>query len=119
MSTYGPYTPIRKAGKLYFVSGQVGINPQSKKAGKTIQQQTKQTLENLKNLLASYGLDINNTVKITVFLKNMDDFAVMNDVYVGYFKEPRPARSCVEVASLPNLAENELLIEIEAVVYQS
>lgn len=118
MSTYGPYSPIRKAGSLFFISGQVGINAEIKVAAADIEGQTRQALDNLKQLLEDNGLDINNTVKTTIFLKNMDDFTAMNEVYLRYFKEPRPARSTVEVAGLPKLADNELLIEIEAVVYK-
>lgn len=118
MKTYGPYSPIKRAGDLYFVSGQVGIDPKTKQAAKGVVRQTKQALENLKTLLENYGLSINNTVKTTVYLKNMDDFAAMNEVYLQHFDEPRPARACIEVAGLPKLADNELLIEIEAVVHQ-
>lgn len=116
--TYGPYQPIRKAGKLYFVSGQVGIDAHMGQAPSDTAGQTRHALINLKNLLENNGLDINSTVKTTVYLKNMDDFAAMNDTYMTFFKDPRPARTTVEVSGLPRLADNELLVEIEAIVYQ-
>ncbi len=119
MTTYGPYSPVFKAGNLYFISGQIGINPETMVADSGIIGQTKQALENLKRLLSENNLDIKNTAKTTVYLKNMTDFTAMNEVYVTCFQEPRPARTCVEVSKLPILADNELLIEIEAVVYQS
>lgn len=118
MKTYGPYSPIRKAGDFYFVSGQVGIDPKTKQAAQDVESQTHQTLKNLVQLLQANNLDINDIVKTTIYLKYMDDFAAMNSIYITYFDEPRPARATVEVAGLPKLSENELLIEIEAVVYR-
>lgn len=118
MITYGPYSPIRQAGNNYFVAGQVGINPTTKKASQHIAGQTRQTLENLQALLRAYGLRMDDVVKVTIYLKNMDNFAAMNEVYLAYFQEPRPARACVEVAGLPKLAKYPLLIEIEAIAYK-
>ena len=118
MSSYGPYSPIKQADNFYFISGQVGIDPQTKLASKDIKQQTVQTLENLKSLLAAHGLTLNKVAKTTVYLKNMTDFNDMNEVYLTYFDEPRPARSCVEVSGLPKLADTGLLIEIEAVAHK-
>ena len=118
MSSYGPYSPVRRADNLYFVSGQVGIDPSSKTAGVDIKAQTRQALDNLKNALQSQDMSMNTVVKTTVFLKNMSDFNQMNEVYISYFEEPRPARACVEVSGLPRLVNNELLIEIEAVAHK-
>jgi len=118
MISYGPYSPIRQADNFYFISGQVGIDPQTKLAAKDIKQQTVQTLENMKSLLAAHGLTLDKVIKTTVYLKNMTRFKDMNEVYTKYFNEPRPARSCVEVSALPKLAVNELLIEIEDVAYK-
>lgn len=118
MTIYGPYSPIKKADNFYFVSGQVGIDPISKSATDDITGQTIQALDNLKAVLELNSLSMRKVVKTTIYLKNMSDFAKMNEVYVSYFNEPRPARACVEVAGLPNLAENELLIEIEAVAHK-
>ncbi|HUP26032.1 MAG TPA: RidA family protein [Candidatus Limnocylindrales bacterium] len=115
--SYGPYSPHRQAGNIYFISGQVGINPDTKAAAKDIKRQTAQALENLNEVLVKNGLGMAQVVKTTIFLKDMADFDDMNSVYSTYFSDPRPARSCVEVAGLPQLADNELLIEIEATAY--
>lgn len=120
MKTFGPYSPIKQAGNNYFISGQVGINPDTKQASNKIEDQTHQTMKNLSQVLASNDLDISNLVKTTIFLKNIDDFKVINKIYESYFDQnlPKPARSCVEVAQLPKIADNPLLIEIEAVAYK-
>lgn len=74
--------------------------------------QAKQVLENIKNILASQGLDFSDVVKTTVFIKDMNDFGKVNEVYAKYFTENPPARSCVEVGRLPK----DVLVEIEAIV---
>jgi 2-iminobutanoate/2-iminopropanoate deaminase len=112
---YGPYEPTRISNGLIFVSGQVGIEPQSGQASKTIEEQTHQTLTNLKTILGEVPLS--KTIKTTVYLRDMNDFDVVNDIYLQYFDTtPRPARVCVAVSDLPHVAENPLLIEIDAVV---
>lgn len=114
--SYGPYTPIRQVGNLYFISGQIGIDPVTKIAPGTIKDQTAQALKNLQAVLASKGLELNHVVKTTVFLTDMRNFAAMNDVYESYFDAPRPARSAVAVVELPRVAgDMHLLVEIEAV----
>lgn len=120
MSTYGPYSPIRKAGDLYFVSGQVGINPETKKSPEDIAGQTHQTMKNLKDLLNTEGLQLRHLAKTTIFLADVGDFETVNEIYATYFDEgePRPARACVGVEELPRLADTPLLIEIEAVAYK-
>lgn len=117
--TYGPYTPVRKAGNLYFVSGQVGINPETKLAPDTIEAQTERVLLNLEAALKREGLDLKDVVKTTVFLADIDDFKRMNEVYEKRFDAPRPARSAVAVKDLPRVAgDTKLLVEIEAVAYK-
>ena len=107
----GPYSPAVKVGKLIFISGQLPIEPESGNLVKRdIKKQTRQILENLTVILELYSLNLENVVKTTVFLKNMDDFSEFNKAYAQYFTEKFPARSCVEVARLPKDAE----IEIEA-----
>jgi 2-iminobutanoate/2-iminopropanoate deaminase len=118
-ATFGPYTPVRIAGDLAFVSGQVGIDPTSKQAEAGVEAQTRQVLKNLRKQLEDNGLNLGQVVKTTVFLTDMADFAAMNEVYLEYFPEPRPARSCVAVAELPRLSDNPLLVEIEAVAYRA
>ncbi len=116
--TFGPYSPVRKAGPgWFFISGQIGVNPQTKTADASISGQTHQVLKNLGYQLETEGLDYGDVVKTTVFLKHIDDFAAVNEIYLQYFHPPRPARSCVEVAALPKVTDTDLLVEIEAVAY--
>lgn len=114
--SYGPYTPIRQVGNLYFISGQIGIDPETKVASGIISEQTEQVLINLQAVLATEGLELKHVVKTTVFLTSMGNFAAVNEIYEKYFAVPRPARSAVAVAELPRVAgDTRLLIEIEAV----
>ncbi len=112
---YGPYTPIYKVDDTYFVSGQVGINPETKDVGDDIDSQTRQTLQNLKNILKSKNLDMDKVVKTTIFLVDMSDYKAINEIYERFFNDPKPARSCIAVKELPRVADKELLIEIEAI----
>ena len=106
----GPYAQAIDAGSLIFTSGQIPINPSTQVVPEGIEAQTRQSLENVKAILEEAGLSLDHVVKTTVFLKNMDDFALMNAVYETYFTA-YPARSAVEVARLPK----DVLVEIEAV----
>jgi 2-iminobutanoate/2-iminopropanoate deaminase len=120
MTTYGPYTPVRQAGNLLFVSGQIGINPNTKRAAVDIETQTQQALANLAAVLKEAGAGLGDVVKTTVFLANMNDFAAMNAVYEKAFMAPRPARSAVGVRELPRLSDAaKLLVEIEAVAHKA
>lgn len=108
----GPYSVGVKVGNLIFLSGQLGLDPKTDdfvEGG--IEQQTGQSLENLKSILEVHGLGLENIVKTTVFLKDMNQFRAMNAVYAQYFNDNPPARSTVEVAALPKNG----LIEIEAI----
>lgn len=117
--TFGPYTPMRRAGNTYFVSGQIGVDPKTKLAPPDIADQTKQALQNLKEVLSGANLDTDDIVKTTVYLVHMDDFAAMNKVYEAFFSAPRPARACVAVRELPQVGGGTtLLVEIEAVAYR-
>jgi len=107
----GPYSQGIDVGNMIFFSGQIPLDPVTGEMLEGIEAQTKRSLENVKGLLESQGLDFSNVVKTTVFLDNMDDFAVMNGIYAQYFVEPYPARSAVEVAKLPKGA----LIEVEVI----
>jgi 2-iminobutanoate/2-iminopropanoate deaminase len=114
--TFGPYTPIIQAGDFYFVAGQVGVDPDTKKAGKSVEEQTSQALANLATVLDSAGLDMQDVVKTTVYLTDMDDYDAMNKVYVGHFTVPRPARAAVGVKELPRVGgDTTLRVEIEAI----
>ena len=108
----GPYSQAIRAGGFVFVSGQLPLDPQTGGiASGGIEAQTRQSLENVKAILAATGITLENVVKTTVFLKDMRHFAAMNQVYLQYFSSGAPARSCVEVSNLPK----DALVEIEAI----
>jgi 2-iminobutanoate/2-iminopropanoate deaminase len=118
-NTFGPYTPVRQAGGYYFVSGQVGVDPQTKTAEASITAQTEQALRNLEAVVQEAGLTLGDIVKTTVFLSDIGDFAAMNAVYMQAFEAPRPARSAIGVKELPRVAgDTKILVEIEAVAYK-
>ena len=108
----GPYSQAIKEGGMVFCSGQIALDPASGTivAGNAAQQ-TDRILRNLAAVLASAGSGLERVVKTTVFLKNMADFAAMNEVYGRYFKTEPPARSTVEVARLPK----DVLVEIDVI----
>jgi 2-iminobutanoate/2-iminopropanoate deaminase len=107
-----PYSQAIKAGGLVFVSGQIAVDPgQGDVVGATIQDQTRQVLDNLEAILAEAGSGMDRLVKTTVFLTNLDDFQGMNEVYAERVGETPPARATVEVGRLPSGA----LLEIDAV----
>jgi 2-iminobutanoate/2-iminopropanoate deaminase len=108
----GPYSQAVEAGNLIFVSGQLPLDPETMVfLSEDIQEQTKQCLKNLTAILQSAGYETKDVVKVTVFLKDMNDFARMNEVYATFFTDHKPARAAVEVARLPKDAQ----VEIEAV----
>lgn len=108
----GPYSQALKAGGFVWCSGQIPINPATGAIeAVTIEEQTRQVIENLSNVLAAAGSSLASVVKTTVFIRDMNDFAALNGVYAEMFGETKPARSCVEVARLPK----DVKIEIEAV----
>jgi 2-iminobutanoate/2-iminopropanoate deaminase len=107
----GPYSQALKAGGFIFTSGQIPVNPTDGTVPPEIEGQARQVFENVKNLLEAADSSLARVVKTTVFIKNMADFAKVNDIYAEYFSEPFPARSCVEVSALPK----GVLIEVEAV----
>lgn len=107
----GPYSPAVLVSDSLYVSGQLGVDPNTNKLVDGIEAQTNQSLTNIKNLLLEVGMDMNHIVKTTVFLSDINNFAKMNEVYATYFGEVCPARSCFEVSKLPNGG----LVEIEAI----
>ena len=110
----GPYSQAIRADKFVFVSGQIPIDPATGEfAGDDIAAQTRQSLTNIQNILASEGLTMANVVKTTVLLKNISDVGAMNEVYASFFESDCPARAAFEVAALPKAA----LVEIEAIAY--
>lgn len=109
----GPYSQAVEINGMVFTSGVIPIVPSTGELVEGgIEAQADQAIGNLAALIEAAGAKIEDTIKTTVFIKNMDDFAKVNEIYSRYFKEDCPARSCVEVARLPK----DVLIEIEAIV---
>ncbi len=108
----GPYSQAVVAGGFCFASGQIAMDPKTGSlTGGNVAQQTEQCLRNLRAVLLAAGTDLDRVVKCTVFLKNMDDFAPMNEVYAQAMGDARPARAAVEVSRLPK----DVLVEIDAI----
>ncbi len=108
----GPYSQAVRFDNLIFVSGQIPIEPETGKILKgNIKEQTKQILENLNNILLTGGSSLNNVLRTTIFLINLEDYSVVNETYAQYFNDIPPARSTVQVAKLPMDAQ----IEIDAI----
>lgn len=97
----GPYSQAIKIGDMIFTSGQIPINPETKELVTEIKKATKQSLTNIKNILEEAGTSMEKVVKTTVFVKDLNDFAAVNEVYATFFEGEPPARSCVQVAKLP------------------
>lgn len=108
----GPYSQAVVANGFLFTSGMIPINPETNQLVEgDITVQANQAISNLKNLIEAFGSSCEKVVKTTVFIKDMNQFSIINDIYKTYFNKDFPARSCVEVARLPK----DVLIEIEAV----
>jgi 2-iminobutanoate/2-iminopropanoate deaminase len=108
----GPYSQAVRANGFLYVSGQVALDPKTgEMTGADIRQQTERTLENVRGIVEAAGSNLHHVVKTTVFLKDMSDFAAMNEVYGKYFTSAPPARSTLQVARLPK----DALVEIEVI----
>ncbi len=108
----GPYSVAVSADNLLFISGQLPIDVQTGEiAGKTAAEQAKFALDNIQTILQGLNSDLENVIKVNIYLTDMDSFAQVNEVYSQYFKDRYPARSCVEVSKLPK----DALVEIEAI----
>jgi 2-iminobutanoate/2-iminopropanoate deaminase len=108
----GPYSQAVRVNGFLFVSGQVALDPKTgEMSAGDVREQTERVLENVKGIVEAAGSKMPHVIKTTVFLKNMGDFARMNEVYARYFTAAPPARSTVEVARLPK----DALVEIEVV----
>lgn len=107
----GPYSQAMKLDKFIYTAGQIPIDPVTGSIPEGIQAQTEQSIKNLEQILIAAGSSLNNVVKTTVFLKDMNEFAAMNEVYGRFFSVSSPARSTVEVSRLPR----DVRVEIEAV----
>lgn len=108
----GPYSQAIVSGNLLFTSGQIPINPETGEIPNGVEAQARQALTNVKNLIEASGASIDNVIKTSVFIKDMNDFAKINEIYAEFFTEPYPSRSCVEVARLPK----DVLLEVETIV---
>lgn len=110
----GPYSQAIISNGLVYCSGQIPIDPTTGNLVEGLEAQAHQVFKNIKNLLEAAGTSIDKVIKTTVFIKDMNDFAKINEIYAQYFTEPFPARSCVEVARLPKdvALETEVIAEI-------
>lgn len=111
----GPYSPAVEVDNLVFTSGQIGTTQDGNFAGESVEEQCKQALQNLSTVLESAGVSIKNVIKTTVFLTQMSDYPVVNQIYADFFGNTKPARSAVSVKELPKGAK----FEIEAIAYKS
>ena len=108
----GPYSQAVMANDTLYVSGQIPVIPATGViVSEKVEEQARQVMENVKAVVEAAGLTLDDVVKTTVFIKNMDDFSTINGVYSEYFKENCPARACVEVARLPK----DVLMEMDAI----
>eukprot|EP00002_Diphylleia_rotans_P006369 TRINITY_DN15755_c0_g1_i1.p1 TRINITY_DN15755_c0_g1~~TRINITY_DN15755_c0_g1_i1.p1 ORF type:complete len:127 (+),score=38.17 TRINITY_DN15755_c0_g1_i1:47-427(+) len=107
----GPYSQAIAANGFLYVSGQLGMNPTTMELAADVQSQARQALENIKAILEAGGSSLANAVKTTVLLRDMKDFAAVNEIYVQFFTEKPPARACYAAAGLPR----DALVEIECI----
>lgn len=110
----GPYSQAIECNGMVYTSGVIPVNPITGEIPDTVEEQARTAFTSLKELLAAAGTSINNVVKTTVFIKEMDDFAKINEVYAEFFNGGFPARSCVQVARIPK----DVMLEIEAIAYK-
>lgn len=107
----GPYSQAMRIGNLLFTSGQIPLDASGQLVEGSVEEQTHQVFRNLQAVLAAAGATLNDVVKATVFLKDMNQFAAVNTIYASYFGDHKPARSTVEVARLPR----DVSVEIELI----
>jgi len=107
----GPYSQALKVNGFIFCSGQIGIDPNTSELVKGIEKQTLQTLKNLKEVVKTSGSDFNHVLKTTIYLSDMKNYSLVNQIYGEFFKDHKPARVTVEVSRLPK----DCLIEIDAI----
>ncbi|RQP07572.1 MAG: RidA family protein [Chryseobacterium sp.] len=113
-SAIGPYAQANLINGVLYTSGQVALNPETGKLEDGIEKETHQVMKNLKAILKAADMDFDNVVKVTIFLKNMDDFAAMNEIYASYLNaEHYPARETVQVSCLPR----NVNVEISMIAY--
>lgn len=107
----GPYSHAVEVNGMVYTSGMIPLTQEGVLVSENVKDQTKQVMENIKNVLAEAGLSFENIVKTTIFIKNMEDFPLINEVYSTYFSGKLPSRSCVEVSRLPK----DVQVEIEVI----
>lgn len=107
----GPYSQGMIVNNIFYSSGQIPLTPEGEMVAGGVEEQTHQVFRNLQAVLEAAGASLDTVVKATVFIKNMDDFSTINEIYGSYFSNHKPARSCVEVARLPK----DALLEIEVI----
>ena len=107
----GPYSQAIEVNGMVYTSGIIPVDPATGNIPEGSKEQAKQALTNLSNLLQAAGTSMDNVIKTTVFIKEMNDFVAINEVYATYFTGAFPARSCVEVARLPK----DVMLEVEAI----
>lgn len=113
-SAIGPYSQAIEINNMVYTSGVIPVDPSIGEIPEGVEAQAEQAFMNLCNLVEASGSKVENIIKTTVFIKEMNDFGKINEIYKKYFKEPFPARSCVEVARLPK----DVLLEIEAIAWK-
>ena len=113
-SAIGPYSQTIEINGMVYTSGVIPVDPATGVVAEGVEAQAEQAFKNICNLVEASGSKVENIIKTTVFIKEMNDFGKINEIYKKYFKEPFPARSCVEVARLPK----DVLLEIEAIAYK-
>lgn len=113
-SAIGPYSQAIEVNGMVYTSGVIPVDPATGTIAEGVEAQANQAFQNLGNLIEASGAKVEHIVKTTVFIKEMNDFATINGIYKKYFKEPFPARSCVEVARLPK----DVLLEVEAIAFK-
>lgn len=113
-SAIGPYSQAIEINNMVYTSGVIPVDPPTGVIPEGVEAQAEQAFKNLCNLVEASGSKVENIVKTTVFIKEMNDFGKINEIYKKYFKEPFPARSCVEVARLPK----DVLLEVEAIAWK-
>ena len=109
----GAYEQAIVVGSIVYTSGQIGLTPAGELTGECIKEQTLQVMQNLKAVLEAAGSSLDKVIKATIFIKDMAEFTVINDIYESFFDGNYPARSCVEVARLPK----DVRVEIEAIAF--
>ena len=111
----GPYSQAIEVGEMIYTSGVIPVNPESGEIPQGVQEQARQVFKNMTALLNAAGSSMESVVKTTVFIKDMNDFGAINEIYAEYFPGIFPARSCVEVARLPT----DVVLEVEAIAVKN